>query len=73
MTRKLYKQTFKGRPTVPEVHEEIGRRGGLVVRIDQGDIATIAYFEADDMATLAFAKEAEENIEEVSLEEVTKI
>lgn len=73
MATKLYKQTFKGRPTVAEVHEQIGRRGGLVVRIDQSDAGTTAYFEAHEMAGPAAAKESVENIEEVSLKEVTKI
>lgn len=72
MATKLYKQTFKGRPNVAEVHEQIGRRGGLVVRIDQSDTGTIAYFEAHETVEPATAKGSTENIEEVSLKEVTK-
>jgi hypothetical protein len=70
MATKLYKQTFKGRPNLSEVHEEIGRRDGVIVRIDQSDAGTIAYFEAHETAA---AKAAVGNIEEVSLKEVTKI
>ena len=73
MATKLYKQTFKGRPAVAEVHEQIGRRGGLVVRIDQSDAGTTAYFEAHDTAGPADARESAGDIQEVSLEEVTKI
>jgi len=70
---KLYKQTFKGRPNVSEVHEEIGRHGGVIVRIDQSDAGTVAYFEAHETAEPTAAKAAVGNIEEVSLKEVTKI
>jgi hypothetical protein len=73
MKVKLYKQTFKAGATVPEVHEEIGRRGGMVVRIDQSDRGTTAYFEAGELTGPAQGKEAAVNIEEVSLDEVTKI
>jgi hypothetical protein len=73
MATKLYKQTFKGRPTVAEVHEQIGRRGGLVVRIDQSDAGTTAYFEAPETAGPSAGKKSGEKIEEVSLKEVTKI
>src|SRR5688500_17806521 len=76
MATKLYKQTFKGRPTLAEVHEEIGRRGGMMVRVDQSDAGTTAYFEASeaqDKAGLAGAKEDGAAIEEVSVKEVTKI
>ena len=66
MTRKIYKQTFK-KLNVSKVHDEIGRNGGLVMRIDQSDEETIAYFEADP----AVAKEASKDVEEVSLKEVT--
>ena len=67
MANKRYKQTFKGRTGLPEVHEAIGRRGGLVVRIDQTDAGTTAYFEADEAA----AKEMK--AEESSLKEITRI
>lgn len=73
MATKLYKQTFKGRPTAAEVHEQIGGRGGLVVRIDQSDAGTTAYFEAHETTGSAAAKEPVEGLEEVSLDEVTKI
>jgi hypothetical protein len=73
MATKLYKRTFKGRPNLSEVHDEIGRHGGVIVRIDQSDAVTIAYFERHEMPGLAATKEAVANIEEVSLKEVTKI
>lgn len=73
MATKLYKQTFKGRPTIAEVHDEIGRRGGLVMRIDQSDAGTTAYFEAHESVGAPTTREATQNLEEVSLKEVTKI
>ena len=73
MAMKLYKQTFKGRPSLLKVHEEIGRHGGVIVRIDQSRAGTIAYFEAHKTAEPTAAKAAVGNIEEVSLKEVTKI
>lgn len=73
MATKLYKQTFKRRVTAGEVHEEIGRRGGLVLRIDQSARATTAYFEADEQALRSYARESAENVKEASLKEITKI
>jgi len=34
MATKYYKQTFKGR-SLADVESDIGKRGGLIVRIDQ--------------------------------------
>jgi hypothetical protein len=34
---KLYKRTFKGRP-LDDVHYEVRQSGGVIVRIDQGDV-----------------------------------
>jgi hypothetical protein len=59
---KLYKRTFKGR-SVAEVHQEVGRAGGLMIRLDQdGDVLT-AYFEADDHGT---------DTKEASRDEITR-
>jgi hypothetical protein len=67
---KLYKLTFRAR-SLADVHDEVGRRGGLVVRIDQRADETTAYFEADDRA--GAGRESGDEAREVSLDEVTKI
>lgn len=68
MKTKLYKQTWKGRQELSEVHAAIGQRGGLIMRVDQTDKSTTAYFEAGELA-----KGDSENVEVTSLNEVTKI
>ncbi len=68
MTTKLYKKTWKGRQALSEVHEAIGQRGGLIMRVDQTDTSTTAYFEAGESA-----KGDSKDIEAASLEEVTKV
>jgi hypothetical protein len=65
MTTKLYRQTFKNLG-LSEVHDEVGRNGGLVVRIDQTDEETIAFFEADP----DIAQEYSKDLEEVSVKQV---
>jgi hypothetical protein len=65
---KLYKRTFKGR-SLADVQNEVGRSGGVVVRIDQDGDSTTAYFEADDRIEAA----AKADAKEASLDEVTKI
>ncbi len=71
MATKLYKQTFKDRRSLADVHAEIGQRGGLVVRVDQSEAGTTVYFEAQE--TPVAGKKAAEKIEEVSLKDVTKV
>lgn len=70
MATKLYKQTFKGRRAA-DVHDEIGRRGGIMVRLDQSGDTVTAYFEADDRA--GAAGKAAEGATEVTLDDVMKI
>jgi hypothetical protein len=72
MATKLYKQTFSHRPNAAEVHEEIGRRGGVIMRIDQSEAATVAYFEADE-SLASDSKPGGGKLEEVSMKEVTKV
>jgi hypothetical protein len=48
------------------VHQEIGRHGGVIVRIEQSDAGTIAYCEAHETAEPTAAKAVVGNIKEVS-------
>lgn len=72
MANSLFKQTLQGRPELADVQAAIGQHGGLLVRVDQTDASTTAYFEADPQAVEAF-NEAGHDIQETSLEEVTRI
>ena len=66
---KFYKVTFKGR-SLKDVHDDIGQRGGMVVRIDQQADEITGYYEADDQAPGA---RAAGDAKEVSLQEVTRV
>ena len=70
MATKFYKRSVKGL-SLADVQNDIGRRGGLVVRIDQQGDETTVYYEADDRvrADKAYVDDALE----VSLDEVTKL
>lgn len=72
MANKIYKQTFKGAASVAEIHEKIGRHGGVIVRTDQTEGEITAYFAAPDSAAAQF-KTAGEHVEEVSIKDVTKV
>lgn len=67
---KIYQQGFSGR-TVADVHREIGRRGAVLVRLDQAGDKITAYFEIDERA-LADSKGAAD-VREVSAVDVMKI
>lgn len=72
MANKFYKQTFNGRQSVQEVHDEIGRRGGLIVRIDQYDASVVAFYEAE-AAPQPGDKDTHGKVEEVSLKDIIKM
>jgi hypothetical protein len=72
MATKHYRQTFKGRPSIEEVHDEVGRRGGLILRIDQSASGVVAYFEADER-TASDRKEEKGKLEEVALKDIARI
>jgi len=69
MATKYYKQTFKSR-SLADVESDIGKRGGLIVRIDQQADQIIGYYAADDAAP---AGAAAGDATEVKLDEVTKV
>ena len=73
MATRFYKRSVKGL-SLADVHNDVGRRGGLVMRIDQQGDETTVYYEADDrprpdQADKAYADDARE----VSIDEVTKL
>jgi hypothetical protein len=70
MATHIYKRAFKGQ-SLDNIHAEIGKRGGVVVRIDRKGEETTAYYEADSPGPSTEAVGYDER--EVSVEEVTKI
>ena len=70
MATKFYKRSVKGL-SLTDVQNDIGRRGGLVVRIDQQGDETTVYYEADDRVRAD--KASVDDAREVSLDEVTKL
>jgi hypothetical protein len=72
MATKHYKQTFKGRPSIDEIHDEVGRRGGVLLRLDQSASGMVAYFEADDRAA-GDRNEQQGKLEEVTMNDVLKM
>ena len=70
MATKFYKRSVKGL-SLADMQNDIGRRGGLVVRIDQQGDQTTVYYEADDRVRAD--KAHGDDALEVSLDEVTKL
>ena len=73
MATKFYKRSVKGL-SLADVQNDVGRRGGLVMRIDQQGDETTVYYEADtsprpDQTDKAYVDDARE----VSLDELTKL
>jgi hypothetical protein len=70
MAKKIYKRLFIG-SSLDDVHAEIGRRGGVVLRVNQKGDETTAYYEADErVPSRDKATTYEERV--VSIKEVTK-
>jgi hypothetical protein len=73
MATKYYRLKLQGEPSADEIHRNVGKHGGLVMRVHREKGETHVYYAGAEGGDPGAAGKGAEGASEVSLDEVTKL